>query len=231
MARLRKTAARAPSARGRRAGLHGCGYARPCRARFLPAATWRRARRWRAFSRKKRNSPGRPIRSGSFCGFRIARKGCVAVVGRVGCGGLAGGLAAIPQKAAGRKARATQSGSAHIPGGTAQRFAGALVNRLIHFYDGGKGDRGRQFTATLMALSLKGFVAMRAAGDDDIALALKGMSGQALPHEKALYRMLEEAADGAGEISLNALRQAHCGRAAVERGAPRNVRAGGGRGF
>ena len=86
-------------------------------------------------------------------------------------------------------------------------LAGALVNRLIHFYGGGKGDRGRQFTATLMALSLKGFVAMRAEGDDDIALALKGMSGQALPHEKALYRMLEEAADGAGEISLNALRK------------------------
>ena len=85
-------------------------------------------------------------------------------------------------------------------------LAGALVNRLVYFYGGGKGDRGRQFTATLMALSLKGYVDMRAVGDEEMALTLKGMGAGALSHEKALYCMLEEAADGSGEIELGALR-------------------------
>lgn len=70
----------------------------------------------------------------------------------------------------------------------------------------GRATGAGMFTATLMALSLKGYVDMRAVGDEEMALTLKGMGAGALSHEKALYCMLEEAADGSGEIELGALR-------------------------
>ena len=70
----------------------------------------------------------------------------------------------------------------------------ALVGYLSEYYSSGK-DYGNYYTSTLMDMSLKGHIAMRASGKDTY-IELKESAVPLLPHEEIIYGMLVYAGDG-----------------------------------
>ena len=73
----------------------------------------------------------------------------------------------------------------------------AVIEKLYHFYPSQKSDRGAEFTATLMDMSLKGHIAIHGT-DKNVTLALKESDTLRLPHEDAIYRMIEAAIEEKG---------------------------------